>query len=63
MLVPAKSDPATKEKSGKGCLVKTSGTGGGKIILILLAEVVTLHMRFTMVEVRELGFERTPSRD
>ena len=32
------------------------------MILTLLAEVVALHMRFTMIEVQEPGFERTFSR-
>ena len=62
MLVPAKADPATKERSGKGCLIRPNGTGGDKMILTLLAEVVVFHVRFTIVEVRELGFERTFSR-
>ena len=61
-MVWAKVDLATKEKSGKRCLVRTSGTGAGEMILTLLAKVVALHIRFTMVKVREPGFERTPSR-
>lgn len=48
MLVLAKANPAIKEKSGKGYLVRISGIGGGKIILTLLAEVVILHLRFIM---------------
>ena len=40
-------------------MIRASGTGGGKMILTLLAEVVALHVRFSMIEVRESGFERT----
>ncbi len=62
MLVPAKADPATKERSGKKYWIRPSGTGGGKMIFTLLAEVVALHVGFTMVEVWEPGFERTSLR-
>lgn len=60
VLVPAKANPAMKERSGKRCSVRASGTGGGKMIPILLTKVVILHMGFTMVEIRELEFERIP---
>lgn len=59
VLVLAKADLAKREKSGKGCLVRTSGTGGGKMIHTLLTEVVVLHVGFTMIEIWEVGFERT----
>ena len=62
MLIPTKADPATKEKSGKKCLVRASGTGGSKMILTLLTEMVVFHVEFAMVEVWEPGFEGTPSR-
>lgn len=57
MLVLAKVDLATKEGNGKGCLIRVSGNGGGKMIHILLAKTIALYMGFFMVEVRESGFE------
>lgn len=57
MLVPAKTDPAIKEENGNKCLIRTSSTDGGKMILTFLAEMVALYMEFAMVEVREVDFE------
>lgn len=51
MLVPAKTNPAIKEKGSKKYLIRANGTGSGKIIFILLAKVIALHVRFSMVEV------------
>ena len=62
MLVLAKADPATKERGGKECSIRANGTRGSKMNLTLLAKVVALHVEFSMVEVRESGFERTLSR-
>lgn len=58
MLVPTKADPATKKRSGNEFLIGTSGTNDSKIILILLAEVVALYMRFIIEKVWEPGFEQ-----
>ena len=45
VLVPAKADPIKKERSRKRGAVGTSGTGGSKMILTLLTEVVALLVR------------------
>ena len=55
MLVPAEADPIAEEKACKRGAVEASSSGGGKMIFILLTEVVALHVRLTIVEVRELG--------
>ena len=53
ILVPSKAYPVIKEWSYKGCLIRTSNAGGIKMILTLLVEVVTLYVRFAIVEIRE----------
>lgn len=45
MLVLGKADLAIKERSAKRCLVRTNDTGNGKIIFILQAEVIILHVK------------------
>lgn len=46
VLVPAKADPAIKERSDKRYLIGLNGTSGSKIIFTLLAEIVILYLRF-----------------
>ena len=58
VLVLTKADPDTKERVGEECFIGASGISSGKIILTLLAKVVALYVRYSMIEVRELGFKR-----
>lgn len=53
MLVPIKTDFTMKEQKAKKCIIELGGIGGIKIILALLAEIVTLHMRCFIVEIGE----------
>lgn len=59
VLILAKIDLATKERSGKKYLTNPSGNCIDKIIFIMLAKVVALYMTFSMVKVRESCFKRT----
>ncbi len=57
MLLPAEVDLVLEEGGCKRNAVWPGGSAGGKVILTLLAEVVTFHVRPTAVDVRGLGLE------
>lgn len=59
VLVLAKTDLATKKKDGKEYLIRVNDINGDKIILIILVKIVILYIKFSMIEVQELGFEWT----
>lgn len=50
-------DPVTKKEHSKRNLVRAFGFGSGKIIFILLIEVVVFYIRFTIVHVQEARFQ------
>lgn len=49
-------NPGAEEKGRKRGAIGANSFSGGKMILALLTEVVALHMRLTIVEVRKSGF-------
>lgn len=55
-LLSVKANSVPKEGYNKNNLVNTLRTSNGKIIIILLTEVVAFHIRFTIVHVSEMGF-------
>ena len=57
MLLPVKVDLVSKKKSCKQNLVWLAGSCDSKVIFTLLAKVVTFHVRLTVVDVQDLGFE------
>lgn len=54
--MPVETDLIAKERGYKQTAVRISSSGSCKMILILLIEVVTLHIKLTIAEVREPGF-------
>ena len=50
VLVPTKANLIIKERSCKRGAVGASGTGGSKMIFTLLAKVVALHVRFSIIK-------------
>lgn len=56
MLVPAKANLTTKERSHKWDAIRVSNIGGSKIFLTLLAEVVIFYVGLIIVEVGESSF-------
>ncbi len=57
MLLLAEIDLVPEERGRKRNLVWPGGSAGGKMVLILLAEVVAFYMGPTAVDVRGLGLE------
>ena len=52
ILLPTKTNAVTQKRDRKKNAVKALGSGGGKMILTLLAEVVTFHVRLTTIYIR-----------
>lgn len=50
-------DLILKKKSCKRNLVWPGGSSSGKIVLTLLAEIITLYVRLSKINVRRLVFE------
>ncbi len=57
MLLPAEVDSIPKKGGRKQNLIWLSGFAGGKMVFILLAEVIALYVKPTTVDVRGLGLE------
>ncbi len=57
MLLSAEVDLVPEKRGRKRNLVGPGSSVGGKIVLILLAEVITFHVGPTVVDVRGLGLE------
>ena len=57
ILLPTKVDIVSQKKGCKQNLVYSGGFAGGKIVFALLTEVITFHVRPTVVNVQSLGFE------
>ena len=60
ILLPAEADPVLLEKRGQGNSGRLRGSGGSKIVLILLAEVVTVYVKLSMVYFRGTGLQLFP---
>ena len=58
ILLPAKVDIVLEKRHNKKILVKAFNSGGGKIVLKLLTAVVIFHVRFTIIHVWGLGFQK-----
>lgn len=54
--------PTPKVQSCKGGTITALGVGCVEMFLILFTKVVAFHMRLTILEVEEPGFQRTLSR-
>ena len=52
VLLPTKVDAVTQEKCCKVNAVGTFDSDNGKIVLILLAEVIAFHVGLTTIDVR-----------
>ncbi len=57
MLLPAEVDSIPEKGGRKRNSVGPGGSTGGKMVLILMAEVVAFHVGPTVVDVRGLGLE------
>ncbi len=57
MLLPAEVDSIPEKRGRKRNSVASGSFIGGKIVLILLAEVITFHVGPTAVDVQGLGPE------
>ena len=58
VLLPADQGGVLQEGSRKWNLVQARGTGGSKVIFILLEEIIALQMRFIPINIREPSFQR-----
>ena len=58
MLLPAQQGGIFQEGRGKQNSVRACGTGGGKVIFVLLEEIAILQVSFTSINVWEPSFER-----
>lgn len=57
MLLPLEVDSISKEKDRKWDLIWFNGSTGGKVILTLLIEDITLYMELTAINVRGSGLK------
>lgn len=57
-LLPTKVDVVMHEKSCKENVVGPLGSGGGKLILTLLAKIIIFHVRLTMIYIWCWNLER-----
>ena len=49
VLLPVKTDPVPEERHGKKNLIGPFSSNGGKLVLILLIEVIALHMGLSAI--------------
>lgn len=61
VLLPMKQGLVLEERGSKENLVKTSGSGCGKVIFALPNEVVVVHVGLILIHVRCSGFEKSLS--
>ena len=52
VLLPTEVDAMTHERCCKTNAVGVFGSGGGKVVLTLLAEVIVFHVGLTTIDVR-----------
>ena len=52
VLLPIEVNAITQERCCKGNAIGAFGSGGGKMVLTLLAEVIASHMGLTTIDVR-----------
>ena len=52
VLLPTKVDAVTQKRYCKGNAIGLFGSGGGKVILALLAEIIAFHVELTIIDVR-----------
>ena len=57
VLLPVEVNPVLEERGCKGNTLGLHGTGRVKMILTLLAEVIILYMRVSIVQVGFIGLE------
>ena len=60
VLLPAKADPIPKERRGKENSGRPRSSGGSKVVLTLLTEVVAIHVGLSAVYVRGAGLQLFP---
>ena len=60
VLLPAEADPVPEEGRGKENSVRHRGSGGSKIVLILLTEVVAVHVELSAIYVWGAGLQLLP---
>lgn len=56
MLLPTMEDAVFQERSSKGYALMALGSGGLKVVLALLTEVITFHVRVAIIKIRVPGF-------
>ena len=57
VLLPLEQGGIFQEGSRKRNSVWACGTGGGKVIFVLLEEIVTLQVSFILINIREPSFQ------
>ena len=60
VLLPAETNLVPEERRGKGNPGKPRGSYDNKVVLILLTEVVTVHVKLFVVYVRGMGLQLLP---
>ena len=60
ILLLAEADLVLEEGHGKGNLGRPRSSGGSKVVLILLTEVVAVHVGLSAVYVRGTGLQLLP---
>lgn len=59
ILLPIKANLISKKKSCKRDLICPNDSSSGKVVLKLLTEGIILHIRLTVIDIRELGLGHT----
>ena len=57
VLLPAEADPVLKERHSKGNLARPRSSGGSKVVLTLLTDVVAVYAGLSAIYVRGAGFQ------
>ena len=57
VLLPSEQGNILQKDSGKQNSVWARGTGGGKVIIALLEEIVTLQVSFILINIRKPSFQ------
>ena len=60
VLLPAEADPVPEKGRSKGNSGRPRGSGGSKIVLTLLTEVIAIYVGLSAVYVRGAGFQLLP---
>lgn len=60
MLLPTEVDSFLKKKGRKRNLIRLGGSNSGKVVFILLTEVIILNVGSTAIDIRESGIVLIP---